>query len=42
MHLFRKCHKGYNSAKYMTDDAIGRLGKYGDEEILFLHDDFQQ
>ncbi len=25
--LFRKCHRGYNSAKYMSDRKIDKLGK---------------
>ena len=28
MKLFRKCHRGYNSAKYMSDKKIDKLGKY--------------
>ena len=27
MGLFRKCHKGYNSAKFMGDLKIDQLGK---------------
>ena len=35
--LFGKCHKGYNSAKYMNDGQIKQLGEQAILHTMTLH-----
>ena len=40
MTLFRKCHRGYNSSKFMNDAKISKLGMHYTVTLIFYSTDY--